>query len=79
MEPRTQIAGVTAIVDASDFGFKHFRKLSLQDLKYAAMFTQVCYSFLDFLKYCQVVLFTAEMLNNSLLQKESVQVRATIF
>ena len=41
MESRTQIAGVTAVVDASDFGFKHFKSLSLQDLKHAAMFAQV--------------------------------------
>ena len=41
MEFRTQIAGVTAVVDASDFGFKHFKSLSLQDLKHAAMFAQV--------------------------------------
>jgi len=40
MESRTQIAGVTAVVDASDFGFKHFKSLSLQDLKHAAMFAQ---------------------------------------
>ena len=46
MESRTQIAGVTVIVDASDFGFKHLRNLSLQDLKHAAMFAQVCNSFL---------------------------------
>ena len=46
MESRTQIAGVTVIVDASEFGFKHFRNLSLQDLKHAAMFAQVCNSFL---------------------------------
>ena len=44
MESRTQIAGVTAVVDASDFGFKHFKSLSLQDLKHAAMFAQVMMS-----------------------------------
>ena len=42
VEEKTQIAGVTCVCDASNFGFKHMRNISLEDMKYLALFGQVC-------------------------------------
>ena len=42
VEEKTQIAGVTCVCDASNFGFKHMRNISIEDMKYLALFGQVC-------------------------------------
>ena len=41
LEEKTQIAGLVSICDGSNFGFKHFRNTSLEDLKFSAIFGQV--------------------------------------
>ena len=41
LEEKTQIAGVVSICDGSNFGFKHFRNTSLEDLKFSAILGQV--------------------------------------
>ena len=43
-EQETQITGITNICDGSNYGFKQFSSMSLEDLKYCAMFLQVNYS-----------------------------------
>lgn len=47
-EPRTQVAGVTVVVDAAGYKFKHMRAVGLEDYKISAAFLQVrecnCYS-----------------------------------
>ena len=40
-EEKTQLAGVTIIVDGANFAFKQARNLSLDDLKYSARTLQV--------------------------------------
>ncbi len=41
LEPKTQIAGVTTVADASGFGWKQFRHFSLDDARNSAKFIQV--------------------------------------
>ena len=41
-EEKTQIAGVSVVCDCSGFSLKHFRSMSLTDMKFAAMIAQVC-------------------------------------
>ena len=33
LEPKTQVAGVTMIMDANGYGYKHFSSLSMSDMK----------------------------------------------
>ena len=40
-EPKTQVAGVTCIADAADFGFKQVRNFTLQDARTMTSFLQV--------------------------------------
>ena len=41
LEPKTQIAGVTCIIDAKDFGLKHLREFGIEDVKNTSRFIQV--------------------------------------
>ena len=41
MEPKTQIAGVTVIVDCANFGYHQFKNLSFDDVRIVSMFAQV--------------------------------------
>ena len=41
LEEESQIAGVAHIMDASNFGLKQLRHVSLTDIKYLTMFWQV--------------------------------------
>ena len=41
MEPKTQIAGVTVIVDCAGFGYHQFKNLSFDDVRIVSMFAQV--------------------------------------
>ncbi len=40
IEPKSQIAGCTTIVDTSGFSYKQFRSLSFDDIKVVAVFLQ---------------------------------------
>merc|ERR1719495_333894 len=40
VEEESQIAGLTVICDATDFGFKQLRNISISDVKFFAMFVQ---------------------------------------
>ena len=40
-EPKTQIAGVTVIVDCAGFGYHQFKNLSFDDVRIVSMFAQV--------------------------------------
>ena len=33
LEPKTQVAGVTMIMDANGYGYKHFTAISMTDMK----------------------------------------------
>ncbi len=46
LEPRTQVAGVTTIADASGFGFAQFRGFTIDDCRNAARFVQVTHAIL---------------------------------
>ena len=41
VEEESQIAGLTVVCDATDFGFQQLRNISIADIKYLAMFVQV--------------------------------------
>ena len=41
LEPKSQIAGVTVVVDCAGFGYRHFRSLSLDDIRIISNFVQV--------------------------------------
>ena len=43
LEPKTQVAGVTVIADAQNFGLKQFRHFSMEDAKTVAGFMQECF------------------------------------
>lgn len=40
LEPKTQIAGVTVVVDCAGFGYHQFKNLSVDDLRIVSMFAQ---------------------------------------
>jgi hypothetical protein len=44
LEPKSQIAGCTVIVECGGFGYKQFRNLSMDDIKICAQFVQVRYN-----------------------------------
>ena len=41
LEEKTQIAGLSFVVDGSNFGYNQFKNMSFEDLKYFASFGQV--------------------------------------
>ena len=41
LEPKTQVAGVTMIMDASGYGYKHFSSLSMADMKMMTKLAEV--------------------------------------
>ena len=41
LEPKTQIAGVTMIMDARGYGYKHFSSISLADMKMMTKLAEV--------------------------------------
>ncbi len=41
LEPRTQVAGLTTIVDGAGFGLRHFRHLTVNDIRCGTRFLQV--------------------------------------
>ncbi len=41
MEPKTQVAGVTMIVDGEGYGMKQFTGVSMTDMKYGLTFMEV--------------------------------------
>ncbi len=41
LEPKTQVAGVTVVSDASGFGFKQFKSFTFEDARKSARFIQV--------------------------------------
>ena len=43
LEPRTQLAGVTVVADASGFTWRHLMLFSLEDAKNASAFVQECF------------------------------------
>ena len=41
LEPKTQVAGVTMIMDARGYGYKHFSSLSMADMKMMTKLAEV--------------------------------------
>ena len=41
LEPKTQVAGVTMIMDASGYGYKHFSSLKIADMKMMTKLAEV--------------------------------------
>jgi hypothetical protein len=41
MEPKTQVSGITAIVNGEGFGWKQFRNCSFEDMRNIARLVQV--------------------------------------
>ena len=41
LEPKTQVAGVTMIMDASGFGYKHFSSIKIADMKMTTKLSEV--------------------------------------
>ena len=42
LEPNSQLAGVTMVVDASGYGYKHFTAISMTDMKMSFKILEVC-------------------------------------
>ena len=42
LEPKTQVAGVTMIMDANGYGYKHFTAISMTDMKMSFKLMEVC-------------------------------------
>ena len=43
LEPKSQIAGVTVVADCAGFGYRHFKNLSLDDIRILSNFIQVSF------------------------------------
>ena len=41
LEEKTQIAGLTFVIDGTNFGYNQFKNMSFEDLKYFVLFGQV--------------------------------------
>ena len=41
LEPKTQVAGVTMIMDANGYGYKHFTGISMSDMKMSFQLMEV--------------------------------------
>ena len=41
LEPKSQVAGVTMIMDASGYGYKHLSSMSITDMKMTSRLTEV--------------------------------------
>ena len=52
IEEESQIAGLTVVIDSTDFGFQQLRNIAISDMKYLAMFVQVRLDDYSILRIC---------------------------
>ena len=51
LEPKSQVAGVTMVIDANGYGYKHFTAISMTDMKMSFKLMEVGLPNCDFSKF----------------------------